>query len=46
MVELEPFIQVQAQIESNLHLQNIWVNEINFDLDQFKANLFISLIFT
>jgi len=44
-LEFQPFVAVQAQIISSLLLQNIWVNNVTFDLDQFKANLFISLIF-
>jgi len=43
-LELVPFVQVQANMISTLFLQNIWVNVFTFDLDQFKTNIFLSLI--
>lgn len=36
---------MQANLISTLFIKNVWVNEITFDLDQFKMNLFISYIF-
>ena len=44
-VQLKPYLQVQANLISTLFIQNVWVNEITFNLEQFKANLFISYIF-
>lgn len=38
-------MQVQANLVSKLFLQNIWVNEVTVDVDQFKLNIFLSLIF-
>ncbi len=35
---------MQANLISTLFLQNIWVNVLTLDIDQFKANFFISLI--
>ena len=37
-------MQVQANIISNLFLQNIWVNVLTLDINQFKAHTFFSLI--
>ena len=31
---------------SSFTINNLWANTVTFDLDQFKSNLFISLIFT
>ena len=42
--QLQPYAQIQANLISNLFLQNVWVNVITADLDQFKVNMFISLI--
>ena len=43
-VELQPYLQIQANLISTLFIQNVWVNELTFDLDQFKTNLYISMI--
>lgn len=43
-IEWKPYLQIQANLISTLFIQNVWVNEITFDLDQFKANGFISFI--
>ena len=43
-VQLKPYVQVQANIVSNLRLLNLWINNVTFDLDQFTYNLFLSLI--
>ena len=43
--EFQPFIEVKAQIISTLKLMNIWQQDLTIDLDQFKTNVFISLIF-
>lgn len=44
-VQLQPYLQMQANLISTLFVQNVWVNELTFDVDQFKMNVFISLIF-
>lgn len=43
-LEWDLYHQTQANIISNLWIQNIWVNVITFDIDQFKQNLYVSLI--
>ena len=43
-VEFKPYATVQGNIVSKLTLQNLWQNEIIFDLDQFTINIFLSLI--
>ena len=35
---------MQVNIISKLWLQNLWINNITFDIDQFKQNLYVSLI--
>ena len=44
-LELLPYLQIQANIINTLFIQNLWVTELTFDLDQFKTNWFISMIF-
>ena len=41
---MHPYVQVQANLISTLFLQNFWVNILTLDLDQFKTNIYISLI--
>ena len=43
-VELQPFVQAQANLISTLFLQNLWVNVVTFDLSQFKVNYYLSMI--
>lgn len=43
-LEWDLYHQMQAQIISNLYLQNLWTNMITFDIDQFKQKLYVSLI--
>lgn len=43
-LQWKPYLQMQANLISTLFLQNIWVNVLTFDVDQFKANFFTSLI--
>lgn len=38
-------MQLQANIISSLRIQNLWTNQITFDLDMFKINTFMSFIF-
>jgi len=32
-VQLKPYVQIQANIVSNLRLLNLWINNVTFDLD-------------
>lgn len=41
-----PFVQFQSNIVSSFTIANVWASDVTVDLDQFKANLFISTIFT
>ena len=43
-LEYKPYLTIQSNIISTLFLQNLWVNELTFDLDQFTTNIFLSLI--
>lgn len=43
-MQLKPYVQVQANIVSNLRLLNLWIANLTFDLDQFTWNAFLSLI--
>ena len=43
-VELEPYIQIQANIISTFFIENLFVNVFTIDVDQFKTNLFFSFI--
>jgi hypothetical protein len=40
-----PYLNIQSNLISKFHLQNIWSNSLTVDLDRFKTNYFISLIF-
>ena len=43
-VELKPFVQIQANLINTLFIQGLWVDVLTLDLDQFKMNMYISLI--
>lgn len=44
-VELIPYVQIQANFISTFFIENIWINNLTLDLDQFQTNLFLSMIF-
>lgn len=44
--QLQPYMTIGVNIVSKLHLQNIWVNNITFDVDKFKVHSYLSLIWT
>ena len=44
--QLKPYVQAQGNFVSTLFIQNLWVNVITFDIEQFKLNVFVSWILT
>lgn len=45
-VQFIPYVEAQANIMSDLTLQALYINQLTMDIEKFKLNYFMSLIFT